>query len=140
MDLILKLLIGCLLVGGLSTVIINQRGHLIAAKERAERAEQGITDRDGLIATLKATDIKNRKALDALQVQRDGIAATLSTREQHIKKLQHENNVIRPWAESPLPDAIARLRQRPALAGADAYRRWLSASEPLSSASERTRQ
>ena len=138
MDLIVKLLIGSLLVGGLSTAIYHQRASLIAVKERAARAEQGITDRDSIIDTLNATAAKNRKALNALQVQRDGIAATLSTREQQIKKLQYENSTIRHWAESPLPDAIVRLRQRPALIGSDAYRQWLSTSDPLPVTSKRT--
>lgn len=138
MDLIIKLLIGSLLVGGLSTVIYQQRASLIAVKEQAIRAEQGIADRDSIIDTLKATDASNRKALHALQVQRDGITATLSTREQQIKKLQHDNQAIRHWAESPLPDAIVRLRQRPALIGSDAYRQWLSTSDTLPVTSKRT--
>ena len=138
MDLIVKLLIGSLLVGGLSTVIYHQRASLIAVKEQAARAEQGMADRDSIIVTLNATAAKNHKALNALQVQRDGIAATLSTRTQQIKKLQHDNQAIRHWAESPLPDAIVRLRQRPALIGSDAYRQWLSTSDPLPVTSERT--
>ncbi|KAF3999228.1 Rz-like lysis system protein LysB [Glaciimonas immobilis] len=126
-----------LIVGGLATMLYVQRGSLSAAKGRADRAEKNVSERDAIIDTLNAINARHRAATVKLQADHAGIAATLSARETLIKKLQHENATIRHWAESPLPDAIARLRQRPAVTGATAYRQRLSAGHPLPAPSQR---
>ncbi|MGS0740434.1 Rz-like lysis system protein LysB [Glaciimonas sp. GG7] len=129
--------ISTLIIGILGATLYLQNTHLIAAKERADRAEKQSVESASIIHTLKESDAKNRKALGTLQAQRASITATLSQREQQIKTLHHENIAIRHWAESALPDAIARLRQRPATTGAEAYRQRLSASDALHPASKR---
>jgi len=137
MELITKTLLAALVVGALGTVITIQRASLSAEKERAQRAEKTLSERDAAINTLTDAAANNRKALAKLQADRQGIAATLSARELFIENLQHENIAIRNWAESPLPDAIAGLRERPALTGADAYRQRLSGGDPLQPAGDR---
>ncbi|MEB0012565.1 hypothetical protein QN379_18055 [Glaciimonas sp. Gout2] len=130
MELIVKILVGVLLMGSMATVIVSQRASLITVKEQATRAEQGRDERDRIIATLQAADVKQRQATIKLQAARASMAVTLSERETLIEQLHHDLS-IRPWAVTPLPDAIARLRKRGSLTGADAYRQWLSASHPL---------
>ncbi|MGZ9712597.1 hypothetical protein ACXX82_17525 [Glaciimonas sp. GNP009] len=130
MELIVKILVGVLLMGGMGTVIVSQRASLITVRDQAARAERGVTDRNRIIDTLKAVDVKQRQATIKLQAARASMAVTLSEREALIDQLHHDLS-IRPWAFAPLPDAIARLRKRPSLIGADAYRQWLSASHPL---------
>ena len=137
MELIVKILVGVLLMGSMATVIVSQRASLITVREQAARAEQGVNERDRLIATLKAADVKQRQATIKLQAARASMAVTLSEREILIDQLHHDLS-IRPWAVAPLPDAIAGLRQRPSLIGADAYRHWLSASHPLPITSDGT--
>ena len=117
MELILKSVIAALLVAVLGLVIYVQRGSLIAAQERVERAEQATRDRDDTIKTLTDTAARDKRAVAKLQAARENIAATLNERENLIESLQHDNPIIRSWAESPLPDAIARLRDRPAATG-----------------------
>ncbi|MEB0162730.1 hypothetical protein QN360_07405, partial [Glaciimonas sp. CA11.2] len=98
-------------MGSMATVIVSQRASLIAVREQAARAERGVTDRNRLIATLGAANLKQRQATIKLQAARASMAVTLSERETLIEQLHHDLS-IRPWAVAPLPDAIAGLRQR----------------------------
>jgi LysB family phage lysis regulatory protein len=134
MELIVKSLISALFVAVLGLVIYVQRGSLIAAQERVERAEQATRDRDGTIKTLTEAAARDRLATAKLQAARENIAATLTERENLIESLQHENATIRSWADTPLPDAIARLRERPATTGADHLPQRLPASDALPAA------
>jgi LysB family phage lysis regulatory protein len=131
MELIVKSIIAALFVAVLGLVIYVQRGSLIAAQERVERAEQATRDRDGTIKTLTEAAARDRLATAKLQAARENIAATLNERENLIESLQHDNATIRSWADTPLPDAIARLRDRPAATGADHLPQRLSASDAL---------
>jgi LysB family phage lysis regulatory protein len=131
MELIAKSLISLLGVGALCLVIYVQRDGLTAARERAETAEQITRDRDGTIKTLTDAAARDKKAAAKLQAARDNIAATLTERENLIESLLHDNPTIRTWAESPLPDAVARLREHPAATGAGNYGQRLSSSDPL---------
>jgi LysB family phage lysis regulatory protein len=131
MELIVKSVISALFVGALGLVIYVQRGSLVAASERVERAEQATRDRDGTIKTLTDTAAKDKKAAAKLQAARANIAATLTERENLIESLQHDNATIRSWADAPLPDAIARLRDRPTTTGADDYRQRVPSGDAL---------
>ena len=134
MELIVKSVIAALFVAVLGLVIYVQRSSLIASQERVERAEQATRDRDGTIKTLTEVAARNKQAAAKLQDDRDRIAATLTERENLIESLQHENATIRSWADTPLPDAIARLRDRPATTGADNLPQRLPASDTLPAA------
>jgi LysB family phage lysis regulatory protein len=134
MELIVKSIIAALFVAVLGLVIYVQRGALIAAQDRVERAEQATRDRDGTIKTLTDTAARNKTAAAKLQAARDTIATTLSKRENLIESLQHENATIRSWADTSLPDAIVRLRDRPATTGADNLSQRLPGSDPLPAA------
>ncbi len=88
-----------------------------------------------------ATELKS-----TLERERDGQAQLLkiqgelrqglATRQRTIEALKHENDQLRDWARQPLPDAARRLRERPALTGADAYRQWLSGSGAVRAAGD----
>jgi LysB family phage lysis regulatory protein len=119
MELIAKSLISLLGIGALCLVIYVQRDGLTVAKERAEAAEQITRDRDGTIKTLTDAAARDKKAAAKLQAARDNIAATLTERENQLENLIHDNPTIRTWADTPLPDAVARLREHPAVTGAD---------------------
>jgi LysB family phage lysis regulatory protein len=134
MELIVKSLISALFVGALGLVIYVQRDRLNAIQERVERAEQATRDRDGTIKTLTDTAARDKRAVAKLQAARENIAATLNERENLIESLQHDTATIRSWADTPLPDAIARLRDRPATTGADHLPQRLPASDALPAA------
>ncbi|SFD28659.1 Rz-like lysis system protein LysB [Collimonas sp. OK412] len=134
MEMIVKSLISALFVGALGLVIYVQYNGLKEAQSRIKDAEQATRDRDGTIKTLKAAADRDKRAAAKLQGERNSIAATLTERENLIENLQHENATIRSWADAPLPDAIARLRERAAVTGAAAYAERLPSGDALSAA------
>ena len=66
------------------------------------------------ITALKKTATLNQQRLTQQHAIQQRLQAKLSEREQQIQELQHDNAHIQNWANTPLPDAIISLRQRPA--------------------------
>lgn len=93
-----------------------------AAKTAREDAERNLATVNTLTDTLK----QERDAQSLLRSQQDQLRLGLAKRERTIEELKRENDELRNWADQPLPDAARRLRERPALTGAAAYRDWLS--------------
>ena len=93
-----------------------------AAKTAREDADRNLATANTLTDTLK----KERDAQSKLRSQQDQLRQGLANRERTIEVLKRENDELRKWADLPLPDAARRLRERPALTGAAAYRDWLS--------------
>jgi LysB family phage lysis regulatory protein len=100
-----------------------------AAKEDAERHLQTLN-------TLTLHLAQERSAQLALRNQQAALRQGLAEREHTIEALKRENTELRDWAAQPLPELARRLRQRPALTGADAYRQWLSGRGAVPSAGE----
>lgn len=84
---------------------------------QTEVNERLISNLDNVVAVQEATA---DSVIELLQSQQS-IQRNLSTRTTEIRRLQSEVSEIRDWADSPLPDAIARLRSRQGIAGATAY-------------------
>lgn len=95
-------------------------------------AERNLANTNELIATL--TTIRDGQA-KLLTLQGD-LRTGLAQRERQIEDLKHEIKELQDWTDGPLPDAARRLRQRPAITGADAYRQWLSGSGAVHPASD----
>lgn len=121
----------------------GQQRMLTTAQENAQRleeqrdraqvdADRNLANTTELIATLTAVRDGQAKLLTLQGELRTGLAK----REQQIEDLKHEIKELQEWADSPLPDAARRLRQRPAITGADAYRQWLSGSGAVHPASD----
>jgi LysB family phage lysis regulatory protein len=72
-----------------------------------------------------------RQAQNSLQQAGQDMRRELDVRKQQIKELKRENAELREWAAAQLPATARRLRQRPAITGADAYRDWLSGRNAL---------
>ncbi|MGN7441167.1 Rz-like lysis system protein LysB [Pseudomonas lactis] len=133
MSTLRQALYGLALLGALSLIIWGQQQRLnaaenktmLAAKEAADArkdADRNLETANTLTATLK----QERDAQSNLRVQQDQLRQGLAKRERTIEDLKRENAELRYWADQPLPDAARRLRERPALTGAAAYRDWLS--------------
>lgn len=121
----------------------GQQRMLTTAQENAQRleeqrdraqvdADRNLANTTELIATLTAVRDGQAKLLTLQGELRTGLAK----RERQIEDLKHEIKELQEWADSPLPDAARRLRQRPAITGADAYRQWLSGSGAVHPASD----
>lgn len=133
MSTLRQALYGIALLGALALLIWGQEARIdvaegeteqakSAAKTAREDADRNLQTANTLIATLK----QEREAQSTLRVQQDQLRQGLAKREQTIEDLKRENAELRNWADQPLPDTARRLRERPALTGAAAYRDWLS--------------
>ena len=110
------------------------------ANQKREAAEDQITqltgDRDHLTATLT----EQRAAQARLQTTQTDLRREIDVRKRRIQELENENADLKAWAGQPLPAAARRLRQRPVLTGATAYREWLSSGNALPAAVDRPAQ
>ena len=133
MSTLRQALYGIALLGALALLIWGQQqridvaeGNTELAKAAAEAAradaDRNLTTANTLTNTLK----QERDAQSTLRTQQDQLRQGLAKRERTIEELKLENAELRTWATQPLPDAARRLRERPALTGADAYREWVS--------------
>ena len=135
------------LVAALGLLVWHQQTRIDAAQadetlaiERAEKAtetaERHQANADTLASQLKA----ERDAQTTLQLRTDELRTLLAARQRDIEELKRENEDLRRWADQPLPLAARRLRERPALTGADAYRDWLSRRDAVRAAGDGTGQ
>ena len=106
------------------------------AKTAREEAARNLTNAN----TLQNTLDQERQAQSQLRSLHDQLRQGLTLREQQIEVLKRENTVLRNWAAQSLPDVARRLRERPALTGADAYRQWLSGRGAVPVAGDRAQQ
>lgn len=140
-------LYGAALLGALALLLWGthqrsqaEQGRTAMATERHQQAEQSIQRQAVTITTLANTLAEERAAQAALRTTQNQLRQGLSQREHQIKELQRENADLRQWAHQPLPAAARRLRQRPTITGADAYRHWLSGSGAVRAASSQPEQ
>lgn len=109
-----------------------------AAEARADLAEQHLAESlqreaqskvviNALWANVRRQETQRR----ALAQQQADLARTASNRLTTIEELQRENATLRAWANTRLPDAISRMRKRPAVTGAAAYHQSVRDPEPL---------
>ena len=131
------------LVAALALLIWHQQTRIDAAQsgkelavERAEQAEQTAAQHQANAGTLAATLATERAAQTTLQTRTDELRTLLAARQRDIEELKRENEDLRRWADQPLPLAARRLRERPALTGADAYRDWLSRRDAVPAAGD----
>ncbi len=94
---------------------------LNAANDKAVEAERREKTKDGAIDTLTGELDAQATAAAQLQHQLGDLTITAATRADTIKRLKRENAELKEWADRPLPDAVVRLLQRPALTGAADY-------------------
>ena len=133
MSTLRQALYGIALLGALALLIWGQQQRIntaesqtdlakSAAKTAREDADRNLATATTLTATLK----QERENQSTLRAQQDQLRLDLAKRARTIEELKLENDELRDWAAQPLPDAARRLRERPTLTGAAAYRDWLS--------------
>ncbi|WP_042819564.1 Rz-like lysis system protein LysB [Yersinia wautersii] len=112
-----------LLAGGVQTYRLSEARQVMIDQQVAEAASK-----NGQLIALALTANANNQAQAQLRQQVASTDQLLAQRNSQIKRLYRENETLRRWADTPLPDDIIRLRQRPAFTGATDYRQWLSES------------
>lgn len=96
-------------------------------------ASQGkkLSQKNGQLIALNILTQTSSRAQTQLYAAAEQNGRLLRDRQRTIEELKRENEDLRRWADTPLPDPVVRLRQRPALAGGESYREWLSQNHPL---------
>jgi len=107
-------------------------GHTISTQQAAI-ADQGkkLSQKNGQLIALNILMQTNSQAQTQLYAAAEKNGRLLRDRQRTREELKRENEDLRRWADSLLPDPVVRLRQRPALAGGESYREWLSQNHPL---------
>lgn len=123
----------------------GQRSTLATARATVERVEdqrkRAQEDADRNLATanhLNVTLQRERESQAMLLKLQSELRTSLASRERMIEALTRENEELRNWADQPIPAIARRLRDRPAIIGADAYRKWLSGSGAMHPAGDIT--
>lgn len=124
-----RLIITAALIAGLALGgwALWQRGS--AANERADRiaqerdaAHQENQSRQVVIDALWDNARRLESQRRALDEQQTELAHTASNRLEQIREIQRDDDNTKDWASTRLPDAVIRLRSRPAVTGTAAYR------------------
>lgn len=133
MSTLRQALYGFALLASIALLIWGQSQRIEVADIRAEQADQAAsTARDRATRSEETaahfyTSLQEERAAQAkLRGVQDQLRQGLAARQRTIEDLKRENAELRLWADQPLPDAARRMRQRPAITGAAAYRDWLS--------------
>ncbi|WLH18784.1 Rz-like lysis system protein LysB [Pseudomonas simiae] len=108
-----------------------EQGRTALVQEKLDTVNARVERDATTITTLRTNLADERQAQTKLQQLGQDLRRELDVRKQQIKELKRENAELREWAAAQLPVAARRLRQRPAITGADAYRDWLSGRNAL---------
>lgn len=133
-----QVLYGAALLGALALLLWGtqqrseaEQGRTALVQEKLATANARIERDATTITTLRTTLTDERQAQTSLQQTGQDLRRELDVRKQQIKELKRENAELREWAAAQLPVTARRLRQRPAITGAAAYRDWLSGRNAL---------
>lgn len=144
MSTLRQALYGIALMGALSLLLWGyyQRDQAAAATlalaDQQRQDAEARTERQANTITVLSDSLKaEREAQATLRTTQNQLRQGLATRQRQIEDLKRENQELREWADQLLPDAARRLRQRPAITGADAYRDWLSGRGAVPAAGDR---
>ena len=111
---------------------LNNASHTIETQGVALKSKtQELTKKNGQLIGLSILIETNNREQARLYADAEQTSALLRQRQHRIEELKRENEDLRRWADTHLPDDIIRLRERPALAGGAAYREWLSRSDAV---------
>jgi LysB family phage lysis regulatory protein len=126
-------LYGLALLASIALLIWAQSQRIEVADQKTDRAQDAAdaalaraTRSEQTAAQLQASLQDERTAQSALRSMQNQLRQGLAARQRTIEDLKLENAELRFWADQPLPDAARRMRERPAITGAAAYRDWLS--------------
>lgn len=96
-----------------------------------ESQDKKLSQKNSQLIALNILTQTSSRAQTQLYAAAEQNSTLLRDRLRTIEELKRENDELRRWADAPLPDAVIRLRQRPALTGGQSYREWLSQNHPV---------
>lgn len=104
---------------------LGNANHMIAMQKK------DLSSAGGQLRALSENARRNELAQLALRQQLAAAQQLSQRRNQRITRLLNENETLRQWYQSLLPDDIARLHARPGFDNPTDYLRWLSESSEL---------
>ena len=107
-----------------------------ALKDEVSSAKQTVTSQAKVLDIYRERSGYNAELAATQQQTITAINQQLDSRWQQMKQLERENEKLRMWAVTALPEPVMRMRHRPAIIGAAAYRDWLSSSNAVPAISE----
>lgn len=96
--------------------------------EDLTQARADLAGRDALLGHYRQQSQRNAALATSQAAELANLTTALQARSLRLKQLERDNDTLRDWAATALPEPVIRLHQHPAITGAAAYRAWLSAS------------
>lgn len=132
MPLLLPLLIALAVFAGMQTLRFNAADNRATQAEASNSAMQAaITGMESSIDALDESVKRTEKTYERLAATQSSLSQSLAKSQKTIEALRHENSAFKTWADTALPIAAQRLRERPAIIGAEDYLHWLSIRDEL---------
>lgn len=138
--LYLTLLAMVIVLGALAWLLFDHHQTKQALQLEQQHNQQltgQLEGRDALLSRYRQQSLKNAELTISQQQTITSINNQLQTTELQMRKLEQDNETIRQWAGTRLPDPVMRMHQRPALSGAAGYRKWLSSRDAVPVAGQR---
>lgn len=120
----------------LALVIWQQRGTIAGQAAAMTAYGERMDAQDAALSKITAGIQQGKDDLRQLVATQEGFRSALESRRADIEDLKRENEDIRRWADGVLPEPIARMRERPAITGADGYAEHLRARSPVRAVSQ----
>ena len=120
-----------LLVGGLSWRLREAHNTIDRQQQTLQSNKEKIADKSSQLIALSLLIETNSHAQTELYATAEKNGALLRERLHTIEALTRENETLRNWAATKLPDDVIRLQQRPTFTRGEDYRQWLSDNHPL---------
>ncbi|WP_337011596.1 Rz-like lysis system protein LysB [Pantoea sp. AS142] len=124
-------LILLLIAGVQSYRLSSAHGRIDAQQTTIEGQSKKLSQKNSQLIALNILTQNSSQAQTQLYAAAERNGQLLRERQRKIEELKRENEDLRRWSDTALPDPVVRLRQRPALAGGESYRKWLSENHPL---------
>ena len=112
----------------------ENQGKASQLQEKLESTEQQLAGQIKVLSAYRAQSQKNAELVAEQQSVVASLNGEAAVRRQRLRQLESENEQIKLWADTLLPDGVARMRVRPAITGAKAYYKWLSEGNSVRSA------
>ena len=109
----------------------NQRETIAAQANAITQYGERIDQQDATLAAIREGIKQAAADQRKLAETQDGFRSALAERQTELLELKRENEEFRLWADDVLPDAVARMRERPAITGARAYADHLRTRKPV---------
>lgn len=108
---------------------LTGNNNLLTLERNAAQAQ--VNAQQEIITQITTREKENQAAHSKLIAQLSTTKNLLTKHEQTIHTLEQENEQIKAWSNTRLPDPVISLRQHPTFTGSQDYRNWLSERDAL---------